>query len=949
MVVENANSSGNTLKIAAAIFIFLLAPFAPPLAQQALAQTVTVSDNFDRADGTLGANWTSLPEGGLALSSGQAAGGAAGQYSGSYRSAESFSANQYSEIEITATPFSSSTHQWIGASVRNNANGDLYTGIYWNNLGGTPVLRLYKRVSGSFTQLGPEYASGTLPAGAKLRVIAANNQVSLLLNGIVKISVFDGDLGFGAPGIMAYDAAKADNWSAGDSAPPDPSGPSASAADNFDRADGTLGANWTSLPEGGLALSSGQAAGGAAGQYSGSYRSAESFSANQYSEIEITATPFSSSTHQWIGASVRNNANGDLYTGIYWNNLGGMPVLRLYKRVSGSFTQLGPEYASGTLPAGAKLRVTAANNQVSLLLNGIVKISVFDGDLGFGAPGIMAYDAAKADNWSAGDYSPPGGDPPPPAPSASTTDNFDRVDGSLGANWTSLPDGGLIILSNQVSGAAPGVISGSMRTGESYDSSQYSEIKTTATQLSGNQWIGPSVRNHANGDLYFGMYWWNNGAPVLRIYKRVSGSFTQLGPEYACGPLSAGTALRLTATGTTISFLQDGMERISVYDGSLHGGSPGIMAFATPSADNWSGGTANFQAYFLGADANGVESYNMSSGYNGYGPHVMRVLRPDNPAPGMAHNFLFVLPVTAEGDDNFGNGMDTVRAVNAQNDYNVTIVEPSFPIPPWYADNPLDPNYRFESFMTLELGPWVKANLATTGHEKIWLLGFSKSGVGALELILKHPDLFTVAAAWDFPADMSTYTQFSADLNYGTEANFQNNYRLTSSFVGARQTPFIENKRIWMSGYNAFQTDVADFDALLASLGIQFTDAPGVLQRHRWDGGWVPGALAGLSEESSGLADITPPAITAFSIPGTAASTTVAISAFTASDDVAVTGYFVSESSTAPAAGASGWSATAPASYTFSSTGSKILYAWAKDAAGNVSSGASASVTISPN
>jgi hypothetical protein len=57
-----------------------------------------------------------------------------------------------------------------------------------------------------------------------------------------------------------------------------------------------------------------------------------------------------------------------------------------------------------------------------------------------------------------------------------------------------------------------------------------------------------------------------------------------------------------------------------------------------------------------------------------------------------------------------------------------------------------------------------------------------------------------------------------------------------------------------------------------------------------------------------------------------------------------VTGYLVNESATKPAAG--NWSATAPASYTFASAGAKTLYAWARDAAGNVSNSLSGTVTI---
>jgi hypothetical protein len=73
----------------------------------------------------------------------------------------------------------------------------------------------------------------------------------------------------------------------------------------------------------------------------------------------------------------------------------------------------------------------------------------------------------------------------------------------------------------------------------------------------------------------------------------------------------------------------------------------------------------------------------------------------------------------------------------------------------------------------------------------------------------------------------------------------------------------------------------------------------------------------------------------------------VAISSFTATDNIGVTGYLVNELATDPSATANGWSVTAPTSYTFTTAGTKTLYAWAKDAAGNVSSSRSASVIIS--
>jgi len=50
-----------------------------------------------------------------------------------------------------------------------------------------------------------------------------------------------------------------------------------------------------------------------------------------------------------------------------------------------------------------------------------------------------------------------------------------------------------------------------------------------------------------------------------------------------------------------------------------------------------------------------------------------------------------------------------------------------------------------------------------------------------------------------------------------------------------------------------------------------------------------------------------------------------------------VTGYIITQSPTPPSAGAAGWSASAPTTYTVGSDGTYILYPWARDAAGNIS------------
>jgi hypothetical protein len=96
-------------------------------------------------------------------------------------------------------------------------------------------------------------------------------------------------------------------------------------------------------------------------------------------------------------------------------------------------------------------------------------------------------------------------------------------------------------------------------------------------------------------------------------------------------------------------------------------------------------------------------------------------------------------------------------------------------------------------------------------------------------------------------------------------------------------------------------------------------------------------------------ADSNAPTITSFALPATSNTLTVTITNFTATDDVGVTGYMVTDSSSAPSAGTSGWTASAPTTYTCATAQIYTLYAWAKDAAGNVSAGSSAQVDTTPS
>lgn len=85
------------------------------------------------------------------------------------------------------------------------------------------------------------------------------------------------------------------------------------------------------------------------------------------------------------------------------------------------------------------------------------------------------------------------------------------------------------------------------------------------------------------------------------------------------------------------------------------------------------------------------------------------------------------------------------------------------------------------------------------------------------------------------------------------------------------------------------------------------------------------------------------PAIGSFTLPDVSSSLMVAIAELTAGDNTGVSGYCLSE--TATSSGCS-WSASAPTNYKFASSGAKTLYAFARDAAGNVSDPSVATTNI---
>ena len=152
----------------------------------------------------------------------------------------------------------------------------------------------------------------------------------------------------------------------------------------------------------------------------------------------------------------------------------------------------------------------------------------------------------------------------------------------------------------------------------------------------------------------------------------------------------------------------------------------------------------------------------------------IRVLLPNRMEEGKRYPVVYVLPVEAGRESRYGDGLLEVQKHTLHNKYQAIFVAPTFSQLPWYADHPTKPEIRQETYFTKVVVPFVeKTYPASKEAEDRLLLGFSKSGWGAWSLLLRHPQTFGRAAAWDAPLMMEEIGKYGTGDILGTQKNFE--------------------------------------------------------------------------------------------------------------------------------------------------------------------------------
>jgi len=224
------------------------------------------------------------------------------------------------------------------------------------------------------------------------------------------------------------------------------------------------------------------------------------------------------------------------------------------------------------------------------------------------------------------------------------------------------------------------------------------------------------------------------------------------------------------------------------------------------------------------------------------GEVLVRILVPEKLEPPAARRVVFVLPVEAGLGTRFGDGLQAIRRLDAHNRLGFLAVAPTFSDWPWYADHPADAALRQESHMLRVVVPLI-ARLYPHEPMRRGLLGFSKSGWGAFNLLLRNPDAFGAAVAWDAPM-MADGFIFEMGRVVGTRENLEN-YRVPR-LLAEKRGAVRRAKRLGLFGHNLFRDHAQGAHALMEKLGIPHDYADGPRLPHRWDSGWLEPALRSL-------------------------------------------------------------------------------------------------------
>lgn len=236
-------------------------------------------------------------------------------------------------------------------------------------------------------------------------------------------------------------------------------------------------------------------------------------------------------------------------------------------------------------------------------------------------------------------------------------------------------------------------------------------------------------------------------------------------------------------------------------------------------------------------DAGGFLVHKVNSEFQA-GETLIRVLPPDKLEDGRVYPVVYVLPVEAGVEHRYGDGLAEIKSRDLHHKHQAYFIAPTFSQLPWYADHPTDQAIRQESYFLDVVVPFIdKSYPVPSDGGGRYLLGFSKSGWGAWSLLLRRPEMFAKAAAWDAPMLMDRVGLYGTSPIFATQDRFDE-YRLDRRLPAAAEK-LRGRPRLILTGYGNFREHHQRAHQLLLDLQIPHDYRDGPERKHDWHSGWV--------------------------------------------------------------------------------------------------------------
>jgi RHS repeat-associated protein len=534
-----------------------------PGVDQTYIKNRSFTDDFNRANGSLGANWLNEIDGFQVSGNKALATGASGGlavYTGAVLADTDVSA------DITL-PAAGSVGELL-ARYSGTGSGTSWYLATLTYINATDYrINLYVNVNGTATAL-PGQVADVIPSGANtLRLVVQGSQQKVYYNGALVLSATDTQVTApGLAGLASNANVSFDNFSVNIPSPPAP------FTDNFNRADsGNLGANW--LTEmGTVQVSSNKAVGTAT-----SSGNLAVYTGLTPADVDVSADITLAGGGNTIGGVVARYTGTGVGNGWYLGSLQYMSPTHYTATIDAIIN--GSTIVLATVdvtPAGANtLRLVVQGNQLALYFNGALILSATDTQVsGPGMAGIYG-GAATSGNFSADNFS-----ATPLPPPTSFTDGFNRANsGDLGANW--LTEVGTF----QVSGnkaLATGGSNVAVYTGATLADTDVSADITLAGAGSVGELVARYSGTAGGPNKYLVTLSYVDATHyAVNLYVTANNTTTPLGTQVSVTPAGANT-LRLVVQGSQLQVYFNGILKITATDAQVT--SPGLAGItATPN------------------------------------------------------------------------------------------------------------------------------------------------------------------------------------------------------------------------------------------------------------------------------------------------------------------------------------------------------------------------------